>query len=161
MPAGKLKEFLERNRVPYTSLIHSAAYTAQEVAALTHIKGKEIAKTVMVRIDDTLAMAVVPASTQVDLTLLKAVAGGQKVRVASEAEFRDRFPECETGAMPPFGNLYGVPVFVDETLTHEPEIAFNACTHRELIRLTYRDFAGLVQPQVASFSSAVPAAARL
>ena len=161
MPAKQLKEFLDSHKVKYVTITHSTAYTALEIASLAHIKGRELAKTVIVRIDGALAMAVLPASYQVDLPLLRTAANGKKIALASETDFRDRFPECETGAMPPFGQLYGMPVFADETLTRDREITFNAGTHHELIRLSYEDFARLVQPKVARFSTAAEAATRL
>ncbi|MBZ5678420.1 MAG: YbaK/EbsC family protein [Acidobacteriia bacterium] len=142
-------------------MTHSAAYTALEIASLAHIHGDEFAKTVIAKIDGTLVMAVLPASYHVDLSLLKAAAKGKKIALASETDFRDRFPGCETGAMPPFGQLYGMPVFVDESLTRDKEIAFNAGTHQELIRLSYEDFARLVKPNVAQFSTTEEAALRL
>lgn len=154
MPAKKLMEFLDGNQVKYVMITHSTAYTAQEVAALAHIRGRDMAKTVIVNLDGKLAMAVLPASKHVDLSLLKAVAGAKTVALATEAEFRGKFPECETGAMPPFGNLYGVPVFVEESLTKDKEISFNAGTHNELMRIAYADFDRLVQPTVTRFSSA-------
>jgi Ala-tRNA(Pro) deacylase len=153
MPAAKLKEFLDREKVKYVSVAHSVAYTAQEIAWITHTPGKELAKTVMVKLDDKLAMAVLPASFNVDLARIKSAAGASSVALASEREFRSRFPDCETGAMPPFGNLYDVPVYVDESLTQDKEIAFNAGTHRELIRIAYEDFARLVKPLVAKFAA--------
>jgi Ala-tRNA(Pro) deacylase len=156
-----LKEFLDKNNVKYVTITHSTAHTALEIAALAHIKGKELAKTVIVKIDDTMAMAVLPASNQVDLSLLKAAAGAQKIALASEAEFRNRFPECETGAMPPFGPLYGMPVFADEGLTRDKEIAFSAGSHHELIRLSFDDFVRLVQPKIAAFALAAAPATRL
>jgi len=159
--AKRLKEFLDSHKVKYVTLTHSTAYTAQEIASLVQIRGEEFAKTVIVRIDGAMVMAVLPASYHVDLPLLKAAAQGKKIALASEIDFRDRFPECETGAMPPFGQLYGMPVFVDESLTRDKEIAFNAGTHHELIRLSYEDFARLVQPKVAKFSTALDAALRL
>lgn len=154
MPARKLKEFLDSHNVKYVTITHSTAYTAQEIASLVHIKGREMAKTVIVRVDGELAMAVLPASVHIDLLGLKAAVGAKSVAVAAEADFRGKFAECETGAMPPFGNLYGMPVFVEESLTRDKEIAFNAGTHNELIRLAYEDFARLVQPKVTRFSSA-------
>ena len=154
MPTAKLKEFLDKNGVKYVTITHSAAHTAQEIASIVHIKGQDLAKTVIVRIDGQMAMAVLPASFQVDLSGLKEAARAKAVALASEAEFRGRFPECETGAMPPFGNLYGMPVFVDRSLTKDKEIAFNAGTHRELIRLSYQDFERLVEPIVMRFASA-------
>jgi Ala-tRNA(Pro) deacylase len=148
MSLARLNEFLDSNRIKYVTISHSLAYTAQGIASLTHTPGKELAKTVIVKIDGKLAMAVVPASAHVGLTLLKAAIGAKNVELASETEFKDRFPDCETGAMPPFGNLYGLGVFADESLTHDEEIAFNAGSHRELMRLSWSDFERLAQPQV-------------
>lgn len=150
MPCRKLKEYLDSQNIKYVSISHSVAYTAQEIASLAHIPGRDLAKTVIVRIGGDFAMAVVPASMHVDLMALQEAAGAPPVVLASEWEFRDRFPDCEPGAMPPFGSLYGMDVFVDEALTRETEIAFNAGTHRELVRLAYSDFARLVRPKVVS-----------
>jgi len=161
MPAKQLKEFLDSHNVKYVTLTHSRAYTAQEIAALAHIRGKDFAKTVIIRIDGELVMAVLPASFQVDLLLLKAAAGGNRIALASETDFRDKFPECELGAMPPFGQLFGMRVFVDQNLAKDKEIAFNAGTHNELIRLSYEDFAKLVHPKVADFAMEEEAALRL
>ena len=151
MPVKQLKEFLDSNNVKYVSITHSTAYTAQEIAALTHTKGRDMAKTVIVKLGDSLAMAVLPASFRADLEHLKEGIGVETISLATESEFRARFPGCETGAMPPFGNLYGMPVFVDESLTKEKEIAFNAGSHNELMRLAYADFQRLVQPMVLEF----------
>ena len=152
MPVKKLKSFLDEHHVKYVTISHSRAYTAQEVAASAHIPGKEIAKTVMIKLDGRMAMAVLPATYQVDFDLLRQATGIQDVELATEEEFRDLFPECEIGAMPPFGNLYGMDVFVAASLTEDEEIAFNAGTHTELIRLSYSDFARLVDPVVLHFS---------
>jgi len=153
MPVGKLKEFLDSQNIRYVTLAHSTAYTAQQIAALTHVPGREMAKTVILKMDDALAMAVLPASYQVDLSALKAATGGKTVRLASEAEFKDRFPDCDTGAMPPFGNLYGMAVFAEESLAKDKEITFNAGSHNELVRLSYDDFQRLVKPTVLKFSA--------
>ncbi len=153
MPAAKLRQFLDDNGIKYLTISHSPAYTAQGIAALTHIPGKELAKTVIVEIDGALAMAVLPATCQVDLRLLQTGARAQSVRIATEKEFKERFPECETGAMPPFGNLYGMEVFVEESLAKDHEIVFNAGTHRELIRMAFYDFARLVGPKVMPFAA--------
>jgi Ala-tRNA(Pro) deacylase len=153
MPATRLKEFLDTNHVKYVAIRHSAAYTAQEIAALAHIRGKEMAKTVMVKVDGKMAMAVLPASHKVDTSLLKAVAGAESLALATEAEFKGLFPDCEAGAMPPFGNLYEMPVYVDAALTKDEEIAFNAGSHNELIRMAYREFERLARPVVAAFSA--------
>ena len=153
MPVQKLKEFLDENDVRYVTIQHSPAFTAQEIAASAHIPGKELAKTVMVKIDGKMAMAVLPASFKVDLERLKAAADADSVELASEQEFKDMFPACEIGGMPPFGNLYNMDVFAAEVLAADEEIAFNAGSHTELIRLSYADFDRLVQPKVAKISA--------
>jgi Ala-tRNA(Pro) deacylase len=152
MPIQKLKEFLDSHAVKYLIISHSVAYTAQEIAALAHVSGRELAKTVIVKIDGALAMAVLPASYYVDLSQLRTAAGAKIAELASEAEFKDRFPDCETGAMPPFGNLYGMLIFADESLRRDKEIAFNAGSHRELVRLPWEDFERLVKPKVAAIA---------
>lgn len=146
MPLDKLKEFLDDNGIKYVSIRHSPAYTAQEVAASGHIPGREMAKTVIVRLDGRLAMVAVPASEQVSLERLKETAGAKEAEIAEEAEFKDRFPGCELGAMPPFGNLFDMDVFVSETLAGDEQIAFSAGSHSELLRLAYQDFERLVEP---------------
>jgi len=148
MPVKQLAEFLDSHQIKYTTISHSLAYTAQGIAALTHTPGEEMAKTVIVKIDDGMAMVVLPASCHVDLATLRVETAARAISLASETEFMARFPGCEIGAMPPFGNLYGMPVFVDQSLTKDKEIAFNAGSHRELMRLAYEDFARLVQPTV-------------
>ena len=153
MPATKLKEFLDSQNVKYVNISHSAAYTAQEIAASAHIPGQELAKTVMVRLDGKLAMAVLPASYKVDLNALKQATRTNQVELAGEQEFRSQFPECELGAMPPFGNLYDLQVYVDQSLTKDDTIAFNAGSHTELIKLSYRDFESLVKPKVLKFAA--------
>ena len=153
MPAKNLREFLDRAHVKYVSIRHSAAYTAQEIAATAHVPGKELAKTVVVKLDEQLALAVLPASFKIDMTMLQEATGAERVELASEREFRERFPECETGAMPPFGNLYGMPTFVAESLAEDEEIAFNAGSHTELIRLAYADFDRLVAPKTLRFAA--------
>jgi Ala-tRNA(Pro) deacylase len=153
MSVTTVKDFLDSRNVRYMSIGHSRAYTAQEVAAVAHVPGKEMAKTVVVNIDGRLAMAVLPANRHVDVERVRRVAGGQRVEIATESEFRNTFPGCELGAMPPFGNLYGMDVLVDESLTEDLEIAFNAGTHTELIVLPYADFARLVSPWVAKITT--------
>ncbi len=152
MPARKLKEFLDSQGVKYVSITHSRAYTAQEVAASAHIRGKEFAKTVMVKLDGKMAMAVLPATRRVDLDALKQASGAQRAELATEQEFQYMFPECETGAMPPFGNLYGMEVYADASLSEDEEIAFNAGSHIEVIRMAYKDFERLVQPKIANIA---------
>jgi len=149
MPANKLREFLDSQEVKHVMISHSPAYTAQEVAASAHVRGKDLAKTVMVTLDGKMAMVVLPASRKVGFNLLQEAAGTQDVQLASERAFSDMFPGCEVGAMPPFGNLYGVDVYVSKLLEQDEEIVFNAGSHTELIRLAYRDFVRLVKPKVA------------
>ncbi|HVM50068.1 MAG TPA: YbaK/EbsC family protein [Candidatus Acidoferrum sp.] len=153
MPVRTLKEFLDREKVKYVSIVHSAAYTAQEVAASTHITGKEMAKVVIVKLDGQMAMAVLPANRKIVLQDLREVTGSDQVKFATEDEFKAKFPECETGAMPPFGNLYGLEVYAAASLAQNEEIAFNAGSHTEVIKLPYRDFERLVQPRVLSFTT--------
>lgn len=155
MPATRLKEYLNINKVKYLTITHSPAYTAQEIAAYSHIKGRKIAKTVIVKVDGRLAMTVLPATYKVDFTLLKDALGAERVRLANEQEFKDAFPGCEVGAMPPFGNLYGIDTFVAASLVDDEEIAFNAGTHIELIKMNYLDYESLVKPKIIRFSSKV------
>jgi Ala-tRNA(Pro) deacylase len=152
MPVKKLKEFLDAQNIKYVTIKHSLAYNSQGIAASAHVRGKELSKTVMVKIDGRMAMAVLPSSAKVDLELLQKTTGANKVELATEPEFKDFFPECDPGAMPPFGNLYGMDVFVDESLGEDQEIAFNACSHEELIRLAYTDFEKSVKPRVGRFA---------
>jgi Ala-tRNA(Pro) deacylase len=153
MPVRKLKEFLDREGVKYITISHSPAFTAQEVAQSAHITGKELAKTVIVRLDGKMAMAVLPANRKIVLQDLRDVTGSDKVSFASEEEFKALFPDCETGAMPPFGNLYGMDVYLAESLTELDEIAFNACTHTEVMKLRFSDFERLVHPKVMAFTT--------
>lgn len=154
MSVARVKDFLDSYRIRYVVITHSVAYTAQGIAAIAHIPGQELAKTVIVKLDDDLAMAVMPASAQVDLNALRAETGAKTVQLASELEFRPRFPDCETGAMPPFGNLYGMRVFADQSLAQDEEIAFNAGSHRELMRMAWSDYLWLVHPQVMKLAAA-------
>jgi Ala-tRNA(Pro) deacylase len=156
MPVGKLKKFLDEKGAKYVVISHAPAYTAQEIAALAHIPGKQLAKTVMVKIDGRIAMAVLPASYVVDFDRLKAAAGASEVTLASEDEFRSLFPESEVGAMAPFGNLYDMAVFADESLAEDEEIAFNAGSHKELFRMAYKEFETLVKPKVVGFAKKTP-----
>jgi Ala-tRNA(Pro) deacylase len=151
MSVTKLERFLDDHGVRYVSIRHSPAFTAQEVAASSHIPGKDVAKTVMVKLDHELALAVLPASQRVDLDRLRIAVGARTAELATEEEFRGRFPDCEVGAMPPFGNLYGMRTYVADTLTEDDEIAFNAGTHTELLRLAYDDFHRLVEPRTLAF----------
>jgi Ala-tRNA(Pro) deacylase len=159
MPLTTLREFLDSHNVKYMVMSHSIAYTAQGIAALVHLSGKKLAKTVIVRIDGKLAMAVVPASFHVDLDLLRSAACAQTVEIATEQEFKDAFPDSETGAMPPFGNLYGMAVYLDPSLGDSDEITFNAGTHRELMRMAWTDMVRLVNPTVVNLTHRATVAA--
>lgn len=154
MPVEKLKTYLEQNDVHYDTLIHSEVYTAQEAAAAAHIPGKDLAKTVMVKLDGAMAMMVLPSTFKVSLDRVRHVTGASTVELAGEDEFRDLFPSCDPGAMPPFGNLWDMQVFVDQHLREDEQIAFCAGTHHELVRMAYADFEKLVNPVVAELSTA-------
>src|SRR2546427_7008779 len=149
MPVQKLKQYLDDQRIAYVAITHSPAFTAMEVAESAHVPGRELAKTVMVKLDGQMAMAVVPSIRKVDLNLLRESVGAREARLATEAEFKSLFPDCETGAMPPFGNLYGMDVYVSPNLAEDDQIAFNAGSHTEVMRLAYRDFERLVKPRTA------------
>ena len=152
MPIPKVKSYLERAGVSYMTLDYSGAYSAQEVAAATHISGDQVVKTVMVKADDVLLMAVVPANKRVDLDRVKEATGAGQVSLADESDFGSLFKDCELGAMPPFGNLYGVEMLVDAGLADQDKIAFRAGTHSELVRMAYKDYARLVEPRVVALA---------
>ena len=148
----RLKDYLDENKIKYVKISHSRAYTAQEVAASVHIPGKELAKTVVVKVGDGFAMVVLPASRKINFDRLKTVVGNNEVSLAAEKEFKGLFPDCEVGAMPPFGNLYKQPVYVASALAEDKEIAFNAGTHTDIIKISYSDFENLVKPTIGTFS---------
>jgi len=148
----RLTHFLEQQHVPFVTIPHARAYTAQEIAASIHVPGQEVAKTVIVQADGKLYMAVMPATRRADLVLLKKSLGVKKIRLATEAEFEGIFPECEVGAMPPFGNLYRIPVVVDESLKKDREIVFNAGSHTETVKMAFDEFVELVKPIFAAFT---------
>ena len=146
MPVATLKAFLDANGVPYETVVHDRTFTAQQTAESTHIPGSHLAKTVMVKLDGKMAMAVVPGPEHVVLDRLAGHLGVETAELATEAEFGQLFPGCDLGAMPPFGNLWGIDVFVSPAVAAQSEIAFNAGTHTELIKLAYADFERLVGP---------------
>jgi Ala-tRNA(Pro) deacylase len=146
-----IERFLGENNVPYTILHHPPAYTAQEEAAVTHVPGRMWAKTVACFADGDPILAVLPADALIDVDRLRAVAAAQGLRFATEREFEPLYPDCETGAMPPLGPLYGQRVFVDRSLTGDEEIVFNAGSHTDAIKLKYDDFERLVHPIVGDF----------
>ncbi len=153
METSKFRDYLENQNIKFKVIRHQApVYTAQEIAASVHIPGKELAKTVMIKLDGELAMTLLPATHRVDFSLLREATGAKQAELASEQEFKDKFPDCEAGAMPPFGNLYGMIVYAAESLAAEAEIAFCGGTHNELIRMAFEDFNRLVSPQILKFA---------
>jgi len=155
MPFNKLREFLDDNDVKYVVVSHSPAFTAQEIAALAHVPGKELAKCVVIKIDGKMALAVLPASYRVCFDRLKETLDTDDLELSEEQEFRNRFPGCELGAMPPFGRLFGMETLVADSLAEDEFIAFNAGSHTELVRMSYADFERLEQPKVLNFSAPV------
>jgi len=145
----KLKDLFDNAKVSYEVYNHPLAYTAQKIAAAQHFPGREMAKVVMLKVDGALMMGVITGNHKVNLTTVKISLGAKEARLAREDEFISLFPECETGAMPPFGNLFGLPVFVDPALEKDEYIYFNAGNHVQTVRLKYEDFARLAKPQVA------------
>jgi Ala-tRNA(Pro) deacylase len=148
MLSPRLHNLLDEHHSPYQTLVHDRTVTAHETAAASHVRQQQFAKTVMLKVDGKLAMMVMPASYRIDLTRLSRALGGGMVELASESEFKDAFPDCEVGAMPPFGHLYGMPVYVDSRLAQQPEIAFNAGSHTDAVRMPYDEFEKLAQPEL-------------
>ena len=152
MPLKKLIDYLEENQVKFTRVIHSTAYTAQVIAHRAHISGNMLAKTIILKDPEgKFLMAVVPANYQIQLEKISEIYG-KKLELSSEDEFCRLFPGCETGGMPPFGSLFGLPVYVSKTLAKSEEIAFNAGNHRELLQMSFTDYNRLVKPTIAAFS---------
>ncbi len=149
--AARLKTLLNEHQVRYEIIPHPYTVTAQQSAQVEHVPGQEHAKVVMVAADGQMVMAVCPASYRVDLPKLEALLG-KPVRLAKEWEFKSAFPDCETGAMPPFGELYGVPVYVDESLKGLREFVFEAGTHTEAVKMDYTDYERIVHPTTAEFA---------
>lgn len=147
-----IKRYLTQNSVGYSRKPHSVAYTSQEIAQIEHIPGGEFAKTLVIEADDQLILAVLPADHVVNFEALKRRVGCSKLSLKPEKEFIEQFPESEAGAMPPFGKLFGLPVYCDSALAKHGEIEFNAGTHTDAIRMTYGSFVKLENPVVASFS---------
>lgn len=152
MPCDKLLQYLDDNQVPYELINHPRAFAAKDVAFKSGIPGRTFAKTVLVKLDGLMAMAVLPAEDKVNFHLLREAARAETITLATENEFAELFPDCELGAMPPFGNLYGMDVFVGGTLTRAENLSFNAGNHTEVITMPYNDFERLVVPQVAWFT---------
>jgi Ala-tRNA(Pro) deacylase len=154
----KLKDLLDRNQIRYQVIPHPPVFTAQETAQAIHTPGRQLAKTIVLRHGGNLALAVLPAQSKVVLERLDSLLGGG-VELAAESDFARAFPDCELGAMPPFGNLYGLPTYVDESLTRDREIAFNAGTHTEAIKIAFEDYRRLAQPRILWFAEQ-PASSR-
>ncbi len=153
MTKTDLQSYLSSMHVPYKVIDQPArVYTAQEIAASAHVPGNQLAKSVMIKVDGVMVMAVLPATHRVNFSRLKKTLAAQAIRLASETEFKDLFPECEVGAMPPLGNIYGLTVYAATSLTKEDQIVFCGGTHRELIQIAYRDFERLANPTVLDFS---------
>ncbi|HJX60258.1 MAG TPA: YbaK/EbsC family protein [Thermodesulfobacteriota bacterium] len=148
----KLRDYFEKNQVAYEVGFHPEVFTAQEIAAAQHVSGKEMAKVVMVKADGKMLMLVLPASYQIDMKKLKKALKCKKVSMAKEKQFEELFPDCEVGAMPPFGNLYNLEVWVDQVLTEDASIVFQAGNHIETVRIKYGDYARLTNPKVGDFS---------
>jgi Ala-tRNA(Pro) deacylase len=148
----RLEEYLRDEGVGFEEHQHPEAFTSQEVAAAEHVPGRMVAKVVVVMADGDLIMLVLPGHHHVDLNRASEAIGRQ-VRLATEEEFAPAFPDCEPGAMPPFGNLYGLPVYADRELAANERIVFDAGTHTDTMSIPYVDYERLAQPTVADFSS--------
>jgi Ala-tRNA(Pro) deacylase len=146
MPSEKLKAFLDSHNVKYVSIAHSLAFTGLEIAKSAHVPTKILAKTVILKIDGEPSMMVLPAAYKIDMENLSQALQGSVIELATEQEFFTLFPDCEVGAMPPFGNLYDMKVYVAERLTENEDIVFNAGSHSEVIQMSYKDYESLVQP---------------
>lgn len=147
----RMEQYLQENGVPFEVMAHRQAFTMQEVAAALHVSGKQVAKVVVVSADGKMVILVIPAPYRLNLAKVRALLDARKVSLAKEEAFADLFPDCETGAMPPFGNLYGVPVYVDQALAEQANIVFRIGTYRQTIKIAYADFARLAQPTVGEF----------
>ena len=147
-----MEKYLRENGVGHEVKTHAQAFTMQEVAAALHVPGNQVAKVVIICADDKKVMLVLPAPYRMNIDLVRDMVGAKKARLAKEDEFADLFPDCATGAMPPFGNLYGVPVYVDRSMGEEPDMVFRVGTHRETMKIGYEDFVQLAQPVVGDFA---------
>ena len=146
MPSTLLKKMLDENKIKYVTIMHSIAFTAVDIAKSAHIPSRELAKTVILDIDNELAMAVVPANYKVNLDILRQALDTNNIKLADESSFAPHFNDCEVGAMPPFGCLYDMNVYVAESLSEDDKIAFNAGSHLEVIQMTYKDYEALAKP---------------
>jgi Ala-tRNA(Pro) deacylase len=149
---GDVIDYLKHNSVQYEVIEHAPAFSAHEVAIVSHVPEKDLAKTLVVNTDGKYCMVVMPADHRLNDHLLNDVLKGKHIHLASEEDLQQIFPDCEIGTMPPFGNLYALPVYVDTTLANDEVIVFNACSHTRSIRLKMYDYLRLVKPIVAEFS---------
>ena len=149
----KVKGFLDENHIDYKILAHRETYTAQEIAAALHVSGQELVKIVVVKSGDGCVMTLLPASYKINMGKIKKILGDNQAILATEKDFKDLFPDCEVGAMPPFGNLYDIDVYVDRSLTKDEEILFQAGNHVETIKMKYEDFERISKPKVAEFAT--------
>lgn len=147
----RLESHLEQNHVPYSLVLHVPVHSAQVAASIMHVAGKEVAKTVALRSGGKTLLAVLPASFHINLPKLSAIVG-EKVELMPEQKCSEEFPDCEAGAIPPFGELYGVPVYMDQVLANDPEIVFGAGTLSESVRVSAADFVRLAKPEICSFA---------
>lgn len=155
MVCTRLRALLEDQGVPHETVHHRFDYTAQEAAADTHTRGREFAKVVMLQVDGAPAMIVLPAHHRVDFARLHDELGAKQVRMCNEDEMRQLFPDCEVGAEPPFGNLYGVPVYLSDAMKDDLFITFNAGTHEDVIRMRLEDYVRLAKPRIFACSRRV------
>lgn len=149
----RIREYLDTNKIAYKFCTHSPAYTAQGLAHVQHVSGKELAKVVMVIAPGRMVMTVLPGSHRIEVDKVDSLLACENCRLATEEEFKDLFPDCEVGAMPPFGNLYNMEVWVDSELEKHPTITFNAGTHVETVTMDFADYRRLIGPKVGTFST--------
>lgn len=151
MVAKKLKQLLDTNKIKYVSLTHSPAFTAEDISKSIHVSSDKVAKSVIVKLGDQLVFAIIPGNNKINLEKLKILTKSSDAQLASENDFKHHFSDCEVGAMPPFGHLYGMKVYVDNSLAKDKEIAFNAGTHSEVIKMSYKDYVSLFDPVFGDF----------
>jgi Ala-tRNA(Pro) deacylase len=148
----RLLQFLEQNNISFEHHVHPVAYTARDVASAEHVSEHRVAKTVVFSSNEGYGIAVLPADYVVDMQELRAALGFARVRLATEKELAELFPDCELGAMPPFGALYDMPTFLESGLAGENRVAFNAGTHRDAVYLSMEDFKRLARPLIVHFA---------
>lgn len=152
----RCQRYLKQHGIRYSHSIHSPAYTARETASAERMPSHSLAKVVVYAGDNGYGMLILPADYMADLREVCRLLGLAEVRLATESELAELFPDCEIGAMPPFGNLFQMPVLVDECIATGQFIAFNAGTHRDVIHMSVSDFHNLVNPLVAAFAAKAP-----